>query len=136
MQFKKGIILLTVLSIIMLASCSLSKGLEVSKEEQIDIWEKKAGDGYSIHVFIEKNPIPDEVDVIWDYKKYENWSSLSIHRGIQRIGDDDTTVDYLEAFNEEGYPFYVVVSKDGIKLQTHAVSEVKRFFEEFGGKLN
>ncbi|KGX87674.1 hypothetical protein [Pontibacillus marinus] len=136
MRIKKSIILLTVLTIIMLTSCSQAKELEVSKEKNLSIWKKNAGDGYSKHVFIEKNPIPDEVDVIWNYKKYENWSSLSIHRGIQSIGGGDTTVDYLEPFDEEDSPFYLVVSKDGIELQTNSVYEVESFFAEFGGELN
>jgi len=133
---QKTITLLTILSIIMITSCSQAKELEVSKEKDLSAWKRNAGDGYSIHVFIEKNPIPDEVDVIWDYKKYENWSSLSIHRGIQSIGGGDTTVDYLEAFDEEDYPFYLVVSKDDIELQTNSVYEVESFFAEFGGELN
>ncbi len=133
---RRKVVFLTLFLMMILAGCSHSKEVEVSVKESLNIWQEHAGEGYEIHVFIEKEPISDEVDVIWGYKKYENWSGLKIHRGIRSTGNGDVTVDYLEAFDEERYPFYLVVSKDGIELQSNSVYEVKSFFEEFGGKIN
>lgn len=125
---------LTSLLIIILLGCTQSKEQEVSKKDYLTAWKKYAGDKYAIHMVIEKNPIPDEIDVIWNYQNYENFSSLNIHRSDN--GGDSRTIDFLGIFKEENYPFYVVVSEKGIELQTKEVQDVKKFFEQFGGEVN
>lgn len=128
MRKKIRIILLIALSFIMFG-CSQYKTHEISKKEFLNDFKKFAGDGYKIHVFIEKNPIPEEVDVLWDYNKYENWTGTQIYRAI----DGESKANYLESFGEESYPFYLVVSKNGIELQTNSIDEVVNFYEKFGG---
>ncbi|MDC3412457.1 hypothetical protein NC797_05050 [Aquibacillus sp. 3ASR75-11] len=92
-------------------------------------FKKFAGEGYRIHVFIEKNPIPKEVDVLWNYNKYENWTGTQIFRAI----DGEYKANYLETFDAESYPFYLVVSKNGIEIQSNSLNEVEQFYEELEG---
>jgi hypothetical protein len=94
-------------------------------------WEKAAGNGYSVYVFMENKPMSNDIKTITKLKKYVSWSGLYTYRYIK----DQTKIDYLNAFNEKSYPFYLIVSKNGIVLRTAFVNDVVHFFEKNGGSI-
>lgn len=113
----------------MLTGCNIFKDVEtVDQDQLIEELKNRAKDGFAINYFYdEQSALPGEV---WELQRFENWSRLSLHKSRK----SNTIIKYKEAFEEEKYPFYVVVSKSKVELQTTSVDEVVRFFDDFGGK--
>ncbi|WP_154657313.1 hypothetical protein [Pontibacillus marinus] len=77
-----------------------------------------------------------ESERIITLNKYEKFDAIYSHRYIEgntNIGA--TKIDYLKAWDEEEYPFYLIVSKGGIALKTTSVNDIEIFFEKNGGQV-
>jgi hypothetical protein len=127
---KRKIVLILIMVVLFLAGCN---ELEAHKKEALKVWEKGLGDKYSVHMFTENKSFSYEVETILKLKKYKAWDSLYTHR----YNDNDAAkIHYLKAFNEKNYPFYLIVSKNGVVIKTTSVNDVVHFFEKNGGGID
>jgi len=131
MMAKKSI--LFILIALFLTGCN---ELENYKEDALELWKNGAGDKYSIHMFRGNGSYSKESERIITLNKYEKFDAIYSHRYIEgdtSIGAND--IDYLKAWDEKEYPFYLIVSKGGIALKTTSVNDIEKFFEKNGGQL-
>ncbi|QHE52830.1 hypothetical protein [Pontibacillus sp. HMF3514] len=120
------------MSVFILTGCNnlYKDSISYSQKELLERYTDMVEDGYAINYFYEReSSLPSE---IWDLQKYEKWSRLSLH-GSEKSNRINM---YKEAFNESEYPFYIVVSRNGLELQTTSVEKVVQFFERNGGEIN
>lgn len=102
-----------------------------TKGEYIHTYQKLINEGYAIHMFIKNDRVPEVVDeVFMDLHKYEGFHSFSLHRSM--VEGNDKVIDYKGIFGEENYPFFLVISKDGIALQTDSAVEVEQYLDQTG----
>lgn len=134
---KKGVLLLlSTVFLFALIGCNSKEVVHHSDDYYLKEYKKliEEEEGYAIHVFLEEDSIPKSVDPLNDLQKYTNFYSLSFHRS--EVEGNGQILDYKEAFGEEEYPFFLVISKDEVELQTTSVTEVEEFFKQYGGNFD
>lgn len=129
MKKKISFFLMFIVVIQILSGCSNQS--DTFKKDALNVWEKGAVDGYSVYEFIGNKANPTKEQKILNLSKYKDWSGDYTYRYIE----NHSKIDYRKAFNEKSYPFYLIVSKTGIKLKTTSVNDVVQFFEKNGGGI-